>query len=142
MIVATATDANGNTSELSFQPLTLAIDQPVPSACGGNVRIFCDAFESNPQRSLEVTVRASSAVFKPNGIVRLTDNRGNSGNACTLTLAPTSNPLISAGSCVLAGSGAPGSITITATYDLYSGAFAGADGRDIRLVSSFVILAN
>lgn len=140
VIVATATDADGNTSEFSFQPLSLVIDQPIPSACSGNVRIFCDAFESNPQRSLEVTVRATSTVFKPNGNVRLSDNRGSS---CTLSLVPSATALTSSGSCVLAGSGAPGPITITATHDKFTGAFANtSSGENIVQTNNFVVLMN
>ncbi len=140
VIVATATDANDNTSEFSYQPLTMVIDIPVPSACGGNVRIFCDAFESDPQRSIEVTVRATSPLFKPNGNVRLTDSRGAS---CTLTLLPTATALTSSGRCVLAHSGAPGAITITTEYDTFSGAFGNLlTGGNITANANFVIPAN
>jgi hypothetical protein len=140
VLVATATDANGNTSEFSFQPLTMVIETPVPSACGGNVRVFCDAFESDPQRSIEVTVRASSALFKPHGTVRLSDNRG---ATCSLNLLPTATALTSSGRCVLAGSGAPGAITITAEYDTFSGAFGDTTtGGNITTSASFTIPAN
>jgi hypothetical protein len=140
VIVATATDANGNTSEFSFQPITMVIEQPVPSACGGNVRIFCDAFESDPQRSLEVTVRATSPLFKPNGNVRVSDSRGAS---CTLALAPTATALTGSGRCVLANSGAPGAITITAEYDTFSGAFGNVvTGGNVSQSSNFVIPSN
>ncbi len=137
VIVASATDANGNTSEFSFQPISLVIETPVPSACGGNVRIFCDAFESDPQRSIEVTVRATSTVFKPNGNVRLSDSRGAS---CTLSLLPSASALTSSGRCVLAGSGAPGPIAITAVYDTFSGAFGNVvTGGNVTLVSNFTL---
>ena len=137
VIVATATDAIGNTSEFSFQPIILVIETPVPSACGGNVRIFCDAFESDPQRSIEVTVRATSTVFKPNGNVRLSDSRGAS---CELTLTPATTALTSSGRCVLAGSGAPGPITINAVYDTFTGAFGDVvTGGNVTLVSNFTL---
>jgi hypothetical protein len=137
VVVATATDANDNTSEFTYQPLTMVIETPVPSACTGNVRIFCDEFESDPQRSLEVTVRASSAVFKPNGLVRLSDSRGAS---CILNLAPTSTALTSSGHCVLANSGAPGAITLTAEYDTFSGAFGDTlTGGNVTQSASFVL---
>jgi hypothetical protein len=140
VLVATATDANGNTSEFSFQPLSMVIDTPVPSACGGNVRVFCDAFESDPQRSIEVTVRASSTLFKPNGSVRLSDNRG---ATCTLNLLPTATALTSSGRCVLVGSGTPGAIIITAEYDTFSGAFGDtATGGNITTSASFTIPTN
>jgi CSLREA domain-containing protein len=139
VIVATATDVGDNTSEFSFQALTMVIDPPVPSACSGNVRIFCDAFESNPQRSLEVTVRATSAVFKPNGSIRVSDNRGAS---CALDLV-ADTALSSRGSCVLANSGAPGAITITAAHNTFSGAFGDVTtGRDASVSASFVVPAN
>ena len=137
VIVATATDANGNTSEFSFQPITMLIEAPVPSACGGNVRIFCDAFESDPQRAIEVSVRAISPLFKPNGNVRLNDSRGAS---CTLSLLPNAVVLGSSGSCILVGSGAPGPITITAVYDTFSGAFGDTTtGTNVTVVSNFTL---
>jgi hypothetical protein len=140
VIIASAEDASGDGSEFSFQALSMVIDTPVPSACSGNVRIFCDAFESDPQRSIEVTVRASSSVFKPNGVVRLSDNRG---ATCTLNLLPTTTALTSSGRCVLAGSGAPGPITITAVYDTFSGAFGDiATGGNITQSASFVVPSN
>jgi CSLREA domain-containing protein len=139
VIVGTATDAADNTSEFSFQALSMVIDPPVPSACGGNLRIFCDAFESNPQRSLEVTVRATSAVFKPNGSIRVSDNRGAS---CTLDLVPDT-ALSSRGSCVLANSGAPGAITITAAHNTFSGAFGDVTtGGDASVSTNFTVLTN
>jgi len=146
VIVATATDAAvtaigadavGNSSEFSFSPLTFTIETPVPSACVlSGPRIFCDGFDGSPLRSIEVTVRALSTVFKPNGTVRLSDNRGAS---CTLTLRPISTPLTSAGSCVLGGSGAPGPITITAVYDTFNGAFGSATGGNITVIQNFTL---
>ena len=140
VIIASAVDNEANQSEFSFYPLTLQIETPVPSACGGNVRIFCDAFESDPQRSIEVTVRGTSPLFKPNGNVRLSDNRGAS---CMLTLVPTVTALTSSGRCVLANSGAPGAIIITAEYDTFSGAFGdGVTGGNVTQSSNFTIPAN
>lgn len=140
VIIATATDANGNTSEFSFQPITIVIETPVPSACGGNVRIFCDAFESDPQRAIEVTVRATSPLFKPNGNVRLSDSRG---ATCELTLIPSTTPLTSSGRCVLANSGAPGAITINAVYGTFTGAFGNlVTGGNVTQSTNFVIPSN
>ena len=140
VIIASAVDNEANQSEFSFYPLTLQIETPVPSACGGNVRIFCDAFESDPQRSIEVTVRGTSPLFKPNGNVRLSDNRGAS---CMLTLVPTVTALTSSGRCVLANSGAPGAIIITAEYDTFNGAFGdGVTGGNVTQSSNFTIPAN
>jgi hypothetical protein len=104
------------------------------------VRVFCDDFESNPQRSLEVTITATSAVFKPNGIVHISDSRG---ATCSLNLLPTNTPLTSTGRCVLANSGAPGAITVTATYDTFSGAFGDAiSGGNVVTNADFVIPPN
>jgi hypothetical protein len=140
VIVASVEDANGNSSEFSFQPITLVVEQPVPSACGGNVPIFCDAFESDPQRSLAVTVRATSSLFKPNGNVRVSDNRGAS---CTVTLVPTATALTSSGRCILVNSGAPGAITITAEHDSFSGAFGNVlTGGNVTQSANFVIPSN
>jgi len=146
VIVATATDAAvtaigadavGNSSEFSFSPLTFTIETPVSSACErSGERIFCDGFDDAPLRSIDVTIRALSTVFRPNGNVRLTDNRGAS---CTLTLRPISTPLTSAGSCVLGGSGAPGPITITAVYDTFDGAFGSATGGNITVIQNFTL---
>ncbi|MCY7388859.1 MAG: hypothetical protein LH481_12485 [Burkholderiales bacterium] len=136
-IVATATDALGNTSEFSFSPLSFTIETPIPSACSrSGERLFCDGFDVPPLPSIEVTVRALSTVFRPNGNVRLSDDRGAS---CTLTLAPISTPLTSAASCVLGGSGAPGPITITAVYDTFSGAFGSDTGGNITVTQNFTL---
>lgn len=127
-IVAIATDALGRSSEFSFSPLTLQIETPTPSSCSGGPAIFCNDFESGLARSINVRVTASSGLFSPNGEVRLTDSRSHS---CTLTLRPTDTSLTSAGSCVLIDSGAPGSLTITATYDTLTGAFGSSTGGNV-----------
>jgi hypothetical protein len=50
------------------------------------------------------------------------------------------SPLTSSGRCVLAGSGAPGAITITAVYDTFSGAFGDTtSGGNITQIANFVI---
>jgi hypothetical protein len=140
VVIATAADAEFSQSEFSFYPISLTIETPVPSACGGNVRIFCDAFENDPQRSLEVRARGSSTLFKPNGVLQLSDDRG---ATCRLRLVPIATALTSAGSCVLAGSGTPGAITITAVYDTFSGAFGNsATGGNVTQSTSFTIPGN
>lgn len=138
VIVATATDALGNTSEFSFQPLTMVIETPLLSACNSSERLFCDGFESRP-RSIEVTLRASGTLFKPNGVVRLSDSRGAS---CLLSLASSVSALTSDGRCVLSNSGAPGAITITAEHITFSGAFGSASGGNATQVANLVIPTN
>jgi hypothetical protein len=138
VIVAIATDAEGRSSEFSFQPLQLTIEPPIPSNCSGNVHIFCDGFDSTGLPSLEVRVRATSSTFKPNGVVRVTNNR--SAASCQITLRPTTTPLTSAGSCILVGAGAPGPITITATHDTLTGAFGSPTGQNIALSQPFTVI--
>jgi hypothetical protein len=138
VIVAIATDAEGRSSEFSFQPLQLTIEPPIPSNCSGNVHIFCDGFDSTGLPSLEVRLRASSSTFKPNGVVRVTNNR--SAASCQITLRPTATALTSAGSCILVGAGAPGPITITATHDTLTGAFGSSTGQNIALSQPFTVV--
>jgi len=137
VIVATATDAVGNTSEFSFAPATLAIDTPEPSACVSTDSVFCNGFESM-SAALRVRVRAvaTTGPFKPNGPISVTDNRGGS---CSLTLAPTTTALTSEGSCFLLNSGAPGAITITATLDTFKSAFGTAAGGNATAFGNFII---
>lgn len=138
VLVAIATDAEGRSSEFSFQPLQLVIEQPVPSACRGNVHIFCDGFDVTGLPSLEVRVRATSSTFKPNGVVRITSNRN--AASCQITLQPTATPLTSAGSCILVDAGAPGSVTITATHDTLTGAFGSPTGQNIVASQAFIVV--
>lgn len=138
VIVAIATDADGRSSEFSFQPLQLTLEQPLPSNCGGNVHIFCDGFDTTGLPSLEVRVRATSSTFKPNGLLRVTSNRN--ASSCQISLRPTQTPLTSNGSCILVGAGAPGPITITATYDTLTGAFGSATGENITINQAFTVV--
>jgi hypothetical protein len=132
----TGNELAGESSEFSFYPMTLTLEQPLPSSCTGNQHIFCDGFDVPPLRSLEARVRATSAVFKPNGRVYIRDTRGAS---CTAELVPSSTPLTSVGSCILAGSGAPGSITIIADSDAGRSSFAAANGNAVTVNQQFVI---
>ncbi|MEO6064398.1 MAG: hypothetical protein ABIP49_01275, partial [Lysobacterales bacterium] len=118
VIVATAIDANGNSSEFSFQTASLAIATPEGSPCTTSDSVLCNGFESGPQASLvaRITATATSGPFAPNGVVNVSDNRGAS---CQLTLQPTGTPLTSQGACILANSGAAGAITVTAVLDTF-----------------------
>ncbi len=137
VIVASATDAEGNTSEFSFAPATLAIDVPESSACVSDDSVFCNGFEQTAS-ALRVRVRAvaSAGPFKPNGRVNVSDNRGAS---CSLMLRPTATALTSEGACFLIGSGAPGPVTITATLDTFSSAFGTAAGGSPTTFGNFIV---
>ena len=118
VIVATATDAQGNTSEFSFallQSLAIIDDAPDPSIAG---------------TPYSATVRAESTgtPFKPNGSVVISDGRGSS---CVATFAPTSTANRSEGSCELVTAGAPGGISLTASYSSFASAFGTSEGGSI-----------
>lgn len=138
VIVATATDANGNTSEFSFLPATLSVQTPLASACLSSDGVFCNGLETvaSPSLKVRVVALASAGPFAPNGVVGVSDNRG---ATCTLTLRPTGTPLTSAGDCILVNSGAPGSISITALLRTASSAFASASGGDVSGNGNFTI---
>jgi hypothetical protein len=138
VIVATATDADGNTSEFSFSPATLSIENPTPSACISGDSLFCNGFESGAQAALRVRVNALAAggAFRPNGTINVSDDRGHS---CALTLAPTATALGSAGECLLIGSGASGTITVSASLDTFKSAFGSAIGESVTANANFTI---
>jgi hypothetical protein len=138
VIVATATDAEGNTSEFTFSTATLAIHTPQVLPCADADSIFCSGFEDGENGSLRVgvTVVATSGPFTPAGVVDVSDNRGAS---CSLTLAPGADPLTSDGACVLTGSGAPGPISITAKLSTFRFPFGAEDGGNVRETANFVI---
>lgn len=123
VIVATATDADHNNSEFSFtqiQSLTILSDSPDPSPAGIGYL---------------VSVRAESVgtPFKPNGSVQISDGRG---GTCAATLAPTAIANRSEGSCELISTGAPGTLTLTASYSTFGSAFATADGGSIAVATA------
>ena len=138
VIVATATDAAGNTSEFSFSPATLAIATPVASPCTSTDSVFCNGFEGGAQTSLVVRVgaTATSGAFAPNGSVSVTDNRGGS---CTLTLLSNAMALSSEGMCILANSGATGAITITATLNTFRSASGSTTGTNVVAIGNFLV---
>lgn len=138
VIVATATDADGNTSEFSFSTATLAVQTPQVLPCVDPDSIFCSGFEIGENGSLlvSVIVIATSGPFAPAGVVDVSDNRGAS---CSLTLSAGGDPLTGEGACILTGSGAPGPIAITATLSTFRFAFGAEDGGDVRELADFVI---
>ncbi len=110
VIVGTATDAAGNTSEFSFHPVVLNIidDGPDPSPSGTSYAVT-------------VEVAALSGPFVPHGVLQISDG---TGGVCTATLAPAAAALTASGTCLLATGGAPRSITLTASYNTFQHAFA------------------
>lgn len=138
VIVATATDADGNTSEFSFSPATITVLVPEPTPCTAADSVFCNGYESGPQRSLRARVRvtATAGVFAPNGTVNLSDDRGGS---CVATLQPSVPTLTSEGECMLLQSGAPGTISINAVLGTFRSAFGTPSGGDLTASASFIV---
>ncbi|MDZ4811844.1 MAG: hypothetical protein SGI99_04425 [Pseudomonadota bacterium] len=138
VIVATATDADGNTSEFSFSPNTLGIENPTLSACTNSDGLFCNGFESGAQASLRVRANALAAggAFPPKGAINVSDDRGHSR---ALNLEPTNTALQSTGECLLIGSGASGPITISASLNTFKSAFGSASGGNATASASFSI---
>jgi CSLREA domain-containing protein len=123
VIVGTATDAQGNTSEFSFslvQSLAIIDDTPDPSIAG---------------LPYSVTVRAESTgtPFKPNGSVVISDGRG---STCVAALAPTVTANRSEGSCELVSAGAAGGFFLTASYSTFASAFGTSIGASIADASA------
>ena len=127
VIVATATDAEGNSSEFSFHPATLAItdDGPDPSPAGTPYQV-------------DVQADATAGPFHPNGVVRITDVRG---GVCEATLAAAPEPLRSTGSCLLVPGGGAGGITVTAIYHTLRSAFGAPNGTSLQAATSHVLTA-
>lgn len=127
VIVATATDANGNSSEFSFHPVVLTItnDGPDPSPSGTSYGVT-------------VEVVAQSGPFVPHGVVQISDG---AGGACTATLAPAAPALTATGTCVLATGGAPRVITLSASYNTFQHAFATAAGGSPGATASHTLVA-
>ena len=117
VIVAIATDADGRSSEFSFDPVALTVtDSPDPNPAG-------DPF------TVDVQAQALQGPFKPNGIVELSMNTSPPAT-CLIALAPRAAINTSGGSCSLIAPVA-GTRTITATYRTLQGAFGSALGADV-----------
>jgi CSLREA domain-containing protein len=125
VIVATATDASGNSSEFSFQPLALSVVSSTPAAT-----------PAGTPYAVRVRAVALAGPFRPNGTVRLSDDAGGS---CTAALAPVAAALTSEGSCTLSTGGAPRTLTLTANYNTFAGAFGSASGTSVTAIRSHVV---
>lgn len=119
VIVATATDAEDNSSEFSFHPVqSLQILSVNPASVPAGV-------------PYTVTVRVESAPatpFKPNGVVRISDGRG---GGCVATLQPTATANRSEGNCEAITVGPAASLTLSASYSTLDSAFATAGGGSL-----------
>jgi len=117
VIVGTATDAQGNTSEFSFGLVALAVnDSPDPHPAGLPFMVDVEAL-------------ATTGPFKPNGVVDVSMN-STPPATCTIALEPRVPANTSGGSCSLIATQA-GARTITATYRTFRGAFGSATGGDV-----------
>ncbi len=117
VIVAIATDAEGRSSEFSFDTLSLsAIDTPDPHPAGLPF-------------SVNVTALATSGPFKPNGIVDVSLNTS-PAITCSITLSPSATANTSSGSCQLTPT-QTGNRTLTISYRTLQGAFGDAAGQDV-----------
>jgi hypothetical protein len=117
LLVAVATDADGVSSELSWDPVALSVaDTPDPHPAGAPFTVDVEAL-------------ATEGPFRPNGVVDVSMN-SSPVQTCTISLQARAAASTSGGSCTLVAPSA-GSRTITATYRALRGAFAGADGLDV-----------
>ncbi|MBK8069650.1 MAG: hypothetical protein IPK27_19120 [Rhodanobacteraceae bacterium] len=125
VIVAIATDADGRSSEFSFDTLSLsATDLPDPHPAGLPFTV-------------EVTALATSGPFKPNGVVDVSLNTS-PAVTCSLTLAPTPIANTSSGSCQLVPT-QTGTRTLTISYRTLQGAFGSAAGQDVVITQPHVV---
>ncbi len=117
VIVATATDAQGNTSEFSFGPVVLTVnDSPDPHPAGLPFMVDVEAL-------------ATAGPFKPNGVVDVSMD-STPAATCTIALEPRVPANTGGGSCILIAPQA-GARTITASYRTFRGAFGSATGGDV-----------
>ena len=118
VLVAIATDAEGRSSEFSFDTASLVLAADPPTSLAGL------------PFPVEVTATATTGPFKPNGVVRISLSTSSPQPSCQIELMPTPDPLTSSGSCLLT-SGQIGTFTLSATYDTFQGAFASPTGANV-----------
>jgi hypothetical protein len=117
VVVAVATDAQGRSSEFSFDLVGLSVsDTPDPHPAGLPFTVSVDAL-------------ALEGPFKPNGVVDVSMN-SSTPLTCSITLAPTAIANTSRGNCALLPTQA-GNFTLTANYRTLRGAFGSASGGDV-----------
>lgn len=127
VLVAVATDAEGRSSEFSFDPIALSLAGiPDPQPAGAPFAV-------------EVSATALEGPFRPNGVVEVT-LQGAAPLVCRIELQPQAAAGTSGGSCVIAAP-AEGEYTLTATYRATRGAFAGADGLDVTATTGLTVTA-
>jgi hypothetical protein len=125
VIVAIATDAEGRSSEFSFDSITLTLsDMPDPHPAGLPFTVLA-------------TASATSGPFKPNGIVDVSLNTS-PATTCRISLMPTATANTSSGSCELIPI-QTGNRIITATYQTLQGAFGSVTGGDIVVTEPHVV---
>ena len=125
VIVAIATDAQGRSSEFSFDPLSLSVvDTPDPHPAGLPFLV-------------NVTALATEGPFKPNGVVDVSLSTS-PPITCSLTLAPTATANTSSGSCQLIPTQA-GPRLLTLSYRALQGAFGSATGQDVVITEPHMV---
>ncbi|MEZ5441597.1 MAG: Calx-beta domain-containing protein [Lysobacterales bacterium] len=125
VIVAIATDAQGRSSEFSFDVVAItATDTPDPQPAGLPFTV-------------EVTALATTGPFKPNGIVDVSMNTS-PVTTCSLSLVPTTAANTSRGSCQLVPVQI-GNRTLTISYRTLQGAFGSASGQDVVITEPHVV---
>jgi hypothetical protein len=125
VIVAIATDAQGRSSEFSFDPLSLSVvDTPDPHPAGLPFLV-------------NVTALATEGPFKPNGVVDVSLSTS-PPITCSLTLAPTTTANTSSGSCQMIPTQA-GPRSLTLSYRALQGAFGSATGQDVVITEPHVV---
>ncbi len=124
VLVGIATTFSGQSSEFSFDTLTLALGS-LPASHPAGLPL-----------EVEVTATATSGPFKPNGVVVLSLDTSPAAS-CEAELVPAAAPLTSKGTCSLA-SPQLGNRILTATYDPLRGAFASATGTAVSTTATVV----
>jgi hypothetical protein len=125
VIVAIASDAEGRSSEFSFDPVSISVvDAPDPQPAGLPFNVA-------------ITAVATAGPFKPNGVVDVSMNTS-PATICRVTLTPTVTANTSSGSCQMIPV-QTGNRTLTATYRTLQGAFASSTGTDVVVTEPHVV---